>query len=261
MKFVIAFFLCCPTNAFAVTFMSGGYSLGNYFSKSTERMNERLGNSPALDVPTQFGRTSGVGVDLFFSDKPRKKIFQLAYFGFQESISAVSATTDDEVDAYFSAHQLIVGLGTQLWPPVLGGRGRAGGSGGDSKGRGKGFSLSKKLYVTGFLGGGMFLATHRYKLTAPSNYTDVEYQTQATHWAYGTTLRGSYLLFPGLELVSDLAFFATRKKSATYKLSAYTIGQQDLRYRPELARLNELTDSPYYIIRVALGISFNLSPN
>lgn len=257
--FSILFF---PNRGFAVAFMSGEYSLGNYYSKSVERMNDRLGNSPALEVPTQFGRTSGVGVDLFYSDRARKKVFQIAYFGFQESISAKSSTTEDKMSASFQAHQLVIGFGTQLWPlTATAKRTDAAPSKDNSAGRGGGSTFRKKTYVLGLVGAGMFWGIHNYQLSVPGDGVDIKYKTLATHLTYGVTIRGSYLLFPGFEFISDLAFFTTQKKSSKQTIDTFTVGQQDLRYKPELADLDSLTNSPVHVLRLAFGISFNLSPN
>lgn len=243
------------TSAQAKYLLTAQYGQYYYFGDSLTAMNNRISSSATLDAQYKFGRAKGFVTSMQFNLGKSAFVVDSSISRFSESY-AFSSSEDGgpEVKTSFTGLQGTVSIGTQIFPVKVF---RKRGDGVPQQPAASSKNKSRReFYSNAFVGVGVFNGTHNYHFLYANRGTDIDYSTTFIHTLYGGTWRLGIGAIPNLDFITDVSVYYTSKRSSTHTLRTFTVEQQDQRYAPQKAKLSSLTDSPFQIIRIALGLAF-----
>lgn len=271
---VVAAFSCgglflrafCPTLAFAqgnsqsaTKKMHVGAHAGLllYGSPSLNVMNKRLGNSLALPVSSEFGRTQGYALHW------RNSTRETWHWGLEgtlasETLSAEGTSTPPARVMASTAFQNLSLWGALRFAPLprfsassfspfLGLVGFRPNSGGTNS--------IKGFYALLIAKAGFGRFSHSYELEIPQDNSAVAYSGWALNGHYGGGLRAAYRLGQWADFELETCYVGTLPLLARTEVSSFLVEGQNLLSRKGELQAHDITRSRWQMVSVTAGLS------
>ncbi len=241
-KAVTSVLCIVPFHASAATFLSLNTGFTTYYSESVDFMNKRLSNSLRINQPYEFGGAQTFGVDALYMTKKRPLLLGISAKYFAEKHSGLGRFGQPvSVNSSTTYTDILGTVGYKLLPR------KSGAAPGNS------VKFAQRFTLEVLFDFGLMLLSHKYDYSDPADQTTVQYDANATHLKTGPRARVRIFIIKRFEFVIESAYQYSLSLNADKKVRNYIVGGQDLTFKSDDLKIDQITSTPFHFIHTTVG--------